>query len=307
MASDTPAPVAGANTNENVNGPLTFMTRLAPDIHHFRPTPTSPIGPPRWVPQPELIVIASWMGARDAHIAKYIHQYRAMFPTAEILLLRSEAGHFMRPGAFKKAIASFAVPVVRAAFPDWAFEVGEGEGGDSSTVGGVGKPRVLVHVFSGGGSFSLFWLRSLLSLPPHTVLYDSAPPQYHYAESYGAISTSLPSRNLQILLAPLVHLWCIIWWLRHRVFDYRGGGPLGRIADAQNEREGRARGEVRRGYVYSEGDAFVGWKDVESHGEEARRRGFEVRMERFEGSGHVNHARVDGERYWSVVRSIWEG
>ncbi|KAK0614367.1 hypothetical protein B0T14DRAFT_499652 [Immersiella caudata] len=295
MASN--APTTGAN-------PLSFMTRLSPDIYHLRHL-NPPCGPGSGS-APELILIASWMGAREAHIAKYIDPHRSLYSSSEILLLRSEPGHFTRPAKCRKAIQDAAVPVLRAAIPPLASS----SGSDTDNTGGTkGRPppRLLIHVFSGGGSFSLFHLRTLVELPAHAVVYDSAPPQYHYKESYGAISASLPSRNLQLLLAPVVHFWCLLWFLQHRVFDTRGGGPLGRIAAAHNEREGRAEGEVRRGYAYSEGDQFVGWRDVEWHGEEARRRGFEVAMEKFEGSGHVNHARVDAERYWGLVRWAWEG
>ncbi|KAK4454844.1 hypothetical protein QBC34DRAFT_445254 [Podospora aff. communis PSN243] len=300
MASNTP-------TTDTKADPLGFMIRLSPDIYHLRPSPSASTDTLQSAP--ELIIIASWMGARDAHIAKYIHPYRSLYPSSEILLLRSEAKHFTRPVKCRAAIEDAAVPVLRAAIPYLDSQPATDTDTDTDAAGkGKGEnPRLLIHIFSGGGSFSVFWLRTLVNLPPYAVVYDSAPPQYHYKESYGAISAALPSSRLRVLLAPLVHFWCVLWWLRHRVYDARGGGPLGRIAAAHNEREGRARGEVRRGYVYSEGDEFVGWRDVEGHAEEARRRGFEVVMEKFEGSGHVNHARVDGERYWGLVKRVWEG
>ena len=50
------------------------------------------------------------------------------------------------------------------------------------------------------------------------------------------------------------------------------------------------------------------YRHVEQHAEAARERGFEVRMEKFVGTEHVQHARGETEgRYWGVVRETWEG
>ena len=51
---------------------------------------------------------------------------------------------------------------------------------------------------------------------------------------------------------------------------------------------------------------MVPWMEVEEHTEEARKAGLDARMERFEGSPHVAHARSDPERYWSAVKKVWE-
>jgi len=62
---------------------------------------------------------------------------------------------------------------------------------------------------------------------------------------------------------------------------------------------------VPRLYLYSKIDELIPYKDVEAHGREARERGVEVRMERFEKSTHVGHARVEGERYWKAIGEVW--
>ena len=59
-------------------------------------------------------------------------------------------------------------------------------------------------------------------------------------------------------------------------------------------------------YLYSQADEMVPWTEVEEHAEEARKAGLDVRMERFEGSPHVAHARTDPERYWGAVKKVWE-
>ncbi|KAJ3509361.1 hypothetical protein NM208_g15679 [Fusarium decemcellulare] len=65
--------------------------------------------------------------------------------------------------------------------------------------------------------------------------------------------------------------------------------------------------ETRRAYLYGDADQSVGWEDVEAHGRQAKERGALVRMEKFIGGAHVAQVRVDGERYWRVVKETWEG
>lgn len=66
-------------------------------------------------------------------------------------------------------------------------------------------------------------------------------------------------------------------------------------------------GERSRTYIYSPEDEMVEYRHVERHAEEARekRAGVKVRTERFEGSRHVAHMRLDPERYWRVVGDTW--
>jgi hypothetical protein len=63
---------------------------------------------------------------------------------------------------------------------------------------------------------------------------------------------------------------------------------------------------TRRLYLYSDADDMIPAEEVEAHAAEAKVRGLEVRMEKFEGSPHVAHARTYPERYWGAVRKIWE-
>lgn len=59
--------------------------------------------------------------------------------------------------------------------------------------------------------------------------------------------------------------------------------------------------ECRRCYVYSKTDDLIPWKDVEGHADDAEERGWIVEKERFEGSEHVAHMRLDPQRYWKIV------
>lgn len=57
--------------------------------------------------------------------------------------------------------------------------------------------------------------------------------------------------------------------------------------------------------MYSASDDMVLDSDVEDHAEEAEGRGWVVRRERFVGTGHAAHVRADPERYWGIVKEVW--
>lgn len=66
--------------------------------------------------------------------------------------------------------------------------------------------------------------------------------------------------------------------------------------------------QTPRLYVYSKADRLVPWSGVEMHGKEAQDWiGFQdVRMEKFEDSPHVAHARAYPDRYWGAVKELWK-
>src|SRR4051812_40507099 len=114
--------MASNTTTAPAAPPLAFMTKLSPCVYIYRPetpspAPTAADATTSQKHVPKLIILATWMGARDAHIAKSLPQSQALYPTASILLLRSEPRHFIRPGTNTRDFAP-AAPFVRAIFPD---------------------------------------------------------------------------------------------------------------------------------------------------------------------------------------------
>ncbi|KAL2265859.1 hypothetical protein VTJ83DRAFT_6959 [Remersonia thermophila] len=317
--------------------PLGFMTKLSPAVYVFRPEPAPRQQNPA---APKLILVASWMGARDAHVAKYLAQHRALFPWSPILLVRSEQRHWFRQQTRMAELAP-AADAFRSFFPD-------------ATVGAGGprEPELLIHVFSNGGATSLIALRRLLAgddssssssssssrrapyqLPPYALVLDSAPGTFRYWPSYRAFTVGVARGPLWrwLLVAPFVHMLCAWYWvrfvgpvrfmlaLRHLLPGARGdkaqayqpgqeqGGPVMAMREGLNDAAMRA-AEVRRTYLYGVDDALVDWRDVDAHAEAAERAGFvRVRKEKVVGGEHVALVRADAERYWRVVRETWEG
>ena len=278
------------------NGALSFMTKLSPTTYLYRPDVSgSSAAAPSEAHRsaPELVLICSWMDARDIHVTKYILPYQALYPSAQILLIKCDMGHFLnRSAAYREAL--LAAPVVRAAV-------------DASNP----EPQLAIHVLSNGGSTMLRHLYRAYRetaapgeatvLPLHTTIFDSAPGEFSYGRSVVAMTASMPAW-MKWLVGPFLRLWIMTYFLWYLV-PYPD--PLQRLARSHNKTENA--NEVRRTYIYSKEDQLVDWKVVEKYAADAAARGFVVRKERFDGSAHVAHARFDGDRYWKAVAETWDG
>lgn len=299
-----------SSTTTSPARPLSFMTRLTPQVYLYTPDPSKTAAPPssnpaappssNTVPPPDLILFASWMGAGDRHIAKYLTRYRALYPTSAILLIKSEPYHVIFPTLGARAVRP-AVSVIRSLVPP--------------STSSSSSPRLLAHLFSNAGSavmshlYTAFAATSSSSnsslVPPHATIFDSAPGQFTYRGSVAAFSATVPPGWRRTLAYPIVQLLALFFWVWH-VF-VPGGDFLARLAARHND--AALVRESGRTYVYSEEDALIPWRGVEGHAAVARERGGfgRVRLEKFEGSAHVAHMVADPERYWRVVRETWEG
>ena len=166
------------------------------------------------------------------------------------------------------------------------------------------KTKILLHSFSNGGMKTNISLRTLLpELPPHVAILDSCPGYYSYKSTHKAMLASSPP-NLRAIGWPLVHLIIIFATIVGKISRIppwpTENARLMNLTDA-----GQTQIERRRMYFYGTADDMVSWKDVERHANEAKRNGFDVRLEKFEGAKHVACTRVDGVRYWKAVEEFW--
>ncbi|RSL92076.1 hypothetical protein CDV31_015320 [Fusarium ambrosium] len=237
---------------------------------------------------PRLIILLAWMDARDSYIEKYISQHRVHHPSSAILLLRSNLKMYMQP-SLRRRLFSPALPILQ----DLAKT-------------SIDSPSFLLHIFSNGGVSSAVTLWELWEealngkeVPRHVVVMDSCPGVFHWKTNHHVLSLGLPFWASPLVWAFLAAAWaCYIPWGRVE--------PQEANALALNT-AGRIAREVRRVYLYGDADQSVIWQDVEAHGKQAEKMGASVGMEMFSGGKHVTHARVDGERYWRVVKETWEG
>ncbi|KAK0641736.1 hypothetical protein B0T16DRAFT_334240 [Cercophora newfieldiana] len=260
------------------------MEPLSPTISLYRPTtPPTKTDPAA----PKLILLASWTAAQDPHIAKYITKYQSLYPSSQILLIKSPYAQIFSPTTIPAAVAP-AVPVLKAL--NLSSET----------------PELLIHLFSNGGSSSISGLYEAYApeiVPAHVTILDSAPSETNISGSVAFFSVGW-SAVQRVLLLPVIYLVAttasVAIAVGARTDWMKAWG------DSHNDR-GKNR-EVRRVYMYSEGDELVSFRFVEAHAKHAEEKGFAVRLERFEGTPHVAHARgASEERYWGLVRAAWEG
>ncbi|KAG8672151.1 hypothetical protein FPOAC2_05517 [Fusarium poae] len=277
--------------------PLSYMEKLSDEVFFYRPSNSDPATSAS-IP-PKLIIVASWTNALDAHIAKYVDKHKQLYPAAHILLVKSTNKTFFDPKSLPRFVRPM-VSVIRATIPEGAFSTPE--------------PSVLIHIFSNGGSSSISALYDEYSisargdedpyLPPHVMVFDSAPGAQRASTTYAFFIIGF-SKLRRFFLSPLIYIFALCWQL---------GRNLGNTKDwlvywgkTHNEAEGKRERELRRSYIYSDTDDLVLHTDLETQASQAVEMGFNVRMERFDGSKHVAHARHDDERYWRTVQRTWDG
>ncbi|RFU79873.1 hypothetical protein TARUN_2362 [Trichoderma arundinaceum] len=287
--------------------PLSFMQHLSSSVSYYCP-------PDALAPNsnktnentnerrhPELILVLSWMGARDTHIAKYIAQHRALFPSSRILLIRSPASHVFWPSLARRHIP----PAIRI-LKDFA----EPEP-TASTTAISGRPRVLLHILSNGGVSTAARIRELLRkelgtdaagnklvIPRYALCLDSCPGNFEWRSTHRALLQSLPRWS-----SPMVHLVIAIAWV---IYKLRLTRPAQNLNAEALRRASLLRRETQRTYLYGTADAVISWRHVENHARRAEEAGFKVRRERFEGGEHVSLVRKESQRYWQAVKETWD-
>ena len=255
----------------------------------YRPTKSST--PRTSTKSPDLIVLCSWMGAAQKHIAKYTDGYRRLFPETSILLIEASL-----PKMFLGSDLTAACEILDSFLKDAASD-------SSHSI----SQRIVLVTFSNGGGFNTAWLAERLfktygRLPFDRVILDSCPGQAELISTTRAITLSLPNQYLLRLIAPyLVYMAMLVYkvitesmgventisWVRRVLNDETMFSP-----------------KTPRLYLYSEGDALVYARDVHAHAEEARQRGFTAtREEKFLKAPHCALLNEDSDRYWNAVKA----
>lgn len=270
--------------------PQGVMTKLSSFVSVYEPATTTSRSS-QDAASPKLVVVASWMDARDLHIAKYIDQYRALYPTSKILVVKFIFQQMLFDSVADRAVEP-AVSYLRSL-------VDSGYLSSSSS-----QPEILAHVFSNGGVastkhlFNSYHEKTGLAFPLHAAVYDSCPGGYSYSKTHNAIMAGFPAWRW--IVAPLVHLLNMYLWVFTRL-----GRPYGLITNPLFHNDPKEKRETNRTYIYGTNDVMVDWRHVEAHAREAEAKGFVVRREVFLDSAHVAHVRSDKSRYWKIVTETW--
>ncbi|KAI1325655.1 hypothetical protein F5Y16DRAFT_377469 [Xylariaceae sp. FL0255] len=286
---------------------LHMMSKLSDFVFSYEPSESRSSAPygsaatSAAVPAPKLILLASWMDAKDVHIAKYISHYQTIYPDSTILLVK-----FTMKETLSRRVADAVVqPAV------WYILSLIRAGELSVSVAPGAQPQILVHAFSNGGATTIRAMYMSFHrvfgrpFPLHVAVLDSCPGMAKFGSSYNALIAGYPKGLLRYVAAPfiaLLVLWSLLWYATLGKF-------VGQNFLAMNYRLLNDRAlvsQTARSYIYGDKDVMVDYSDVERHACTASSRRFKVRMERFGKSPHVAHMRSDGKRYWQIVKETWE-
>lgn len=262
--------------------PFPLFDRISPIVFLHSPTSSTSLTGNR-----QLIILATWMNAPIKLINLYATSYRTHFPDAQILLITCAMTHlFLTPESKYQALLEPALPILENA-----------------------RSAISAAVYSNGGAFGLSSLARLYAmrngrpLPVRSILLDSCPGVgADLGSGQRAILASIPPTfrrpPFRYLIIPLLKCLLILSSIILQLL--RRSDPITAIRRALLDDKILVQ-QGRRTYIYSKEDEMVGWRAVEQHADEAERRGSAVRREKSDGSGHVAHARKDGNRYWKIV------
>lgn len=319
LAGPSPELVLDDNNNtsnsskygDSQTSPFPNFTRLGEQIFYFDPRQSHSDAQSKPGSGPDLVILCPWLYARSRHIAKYSASYQEIYPSTPILLLKQDGPDMTwRPNSWQMDDLKAAISVIQKL-----------ESGQDAAL------RVLMHVFSNGGSFtacqladaySIYALSSQRSghLPISGLVIDSAPSIPTMSTGYAAMSQGLPSSLPGPVRAAAGLALYTSFLAFSSVSKLMGSeGVITGMRRRLNDLEGAfMQGRSKRIYIYSQTDKMVPYQHVEKHAYEAKEffnsladgLGDElIRLERFEGSKHVAHVVVDPQRYWNIIKALW--
>ncbi|KAF7881359.1 uncharacterized protein EAF01_011870 [Botrytis porri] len=276
--------------------PLSAFNRLSPCVYLYTPSTTT--APP--LSDPSTILLCSWNNAAPKHISYYTSYYTKLFPLSRIVLCTMKTSQFLLQSEAQRR--RDAAPAIDALFSE------------SSDQGA----RLLVHCISNGGGKRFYGIAGLYQsqkgkpLPISSIVYDSCPSLPWFKRDLHALLhvpgaklpwlLYIPLAVIAIIVASIVYV--IVHYCPHWVWRDLVRGPLEGLND-----ERLVRKEAARGYIYSEEDEVIEWKDVEEHGEVGTLKGYRVERIKMVGGKHAQMFRGEGgeEAYWGFVMKLWVG
>ena len=272
------------------------IVAVSDKITLYRPTHNPSVAPFNKEDGPDLIIVCAWFRALPKYTAKYLATYHDRYPQAQIVLLESNISDMQHTPYSTQRKRLLPIVELIKSLP---------QSSDHSD----NKKKILLHIFSNGGSNSAVQLASAWQqtqsspLPVSAIVLDSAPGSSSLKLAEKAITSSFPPQArwwvtivVYLFVLPLVTLPYLL----------PGGEFLVDMCRARLHDPAFFPRGAPRVYFASPADELVLMRDVEAHCEGAREAGFEdARIVAFGGSGHVAHVREDGEMYWGAVWGVW--
>ncbi|GMF67179.1 DUF829-domain-containing protein [Aspergillus flavus] len=295
------------------------LRKLSDDVYVYDPFLDSQGDSRSSASDPTTVVLYTWADAHVRLVQKYFQGYRDLYPSTKIIIVMAKtmktffAGRETNQAVVRDMVVKELWPL-SSRKPSTSSELS-----DSLTYRGTSHPRILMHAFSNSGGVNLeatalVWHSLQLSLgqsigplPIQGLILDSTPGGDSFSREFQrwTAGVALGFAFLPRLLAKLVA--AIIVLLRFGLPGLFGKESLpvrGRRVTNSPDYIPTTSGRL---YIYSDSDPLIGDKDVESHGHEAKAKGYQnIELEKFQGSGHVAHMRQDPKRYWAAIARFWD-
>ncbi|QSZ36025.1 hypothetical protein DSL72_007149 [Monilinia vaccinii-corymbosi] len=274
--------------------PLSAFTKLSPVVSLYTPSTTT-LPPPS---HPTTILLCSWNNAAAKHISYYTTSYTNLFPTSRIVLCTMKTSQFLlQSESQRRKDVALALDALFAGSSDE-------------------EERLLVHCISNGGAKRFYGIAGLYQswrerpFPVKSIIYDSCPSLPWFKRDLHALLhvpgpklpwlLYIPLAIVAVLAASMVNF--IVHWCPHWVWRDLVRGPL----EGLNDERLVSKGAVR-GYIYSEEDEVIEWRDVEEHGEVGRSRGYRVERIKMGGGKHAQMFKGEGGEgvYWGFIKKLW--
>ncbi|CEO59189.1 hypothetical protein PMG11_03872 [Penicillium brasilianum] len=272
---------------------------------HLYESPAQPLPDPA---SPSLVILCTWVGgATPRRINKYLAQYRAFFPTSSLLLITTNVSD----AAFRplRWIRANLKPARDAINRIMGREIGQ------NTVEPNSRQRgILLHLFShGGGNIASQLALSMKSEPDRgalffsnlrTLILDCCPGDDAFERMYAASRVSVPQTPIAQFFGKTVMYPALAV-----ANGFQHVGLARAVRDLRNLLNAPSTfgSTPRRLYIYSKEDIVIGWKDVQSHLEDAHNQGYPVGQVCFEQGPHCGLVMEDPNRYWAAVKKFWAG
>ncbi|KAF5379668.1 hypothetical protein D9615_005754 [Tricholomella constricta] len=264
-------------------------------------------------PPPTLILIFGWMGAKLPHLLKYTKVYDELYPNATKLLIRCHPSFFWTRESTRRAQLAPVVDTLQAL---GHLPPSTKTNTDSSQIKLI-QPRLLIHAFSNGGCSRLTCLSRLLKaqfpdwnlIQPSTctLVFDSCPGLGDIQYSQRAFGSLGRNWLLKRLVNTVITCLFVYSAITSRLFGWKNAIELLQIALHNPRLLPWMYKSTPRLYLYSRADEVVPFHEIERHIKDAENAGLDVHSQVFEGTPHVSHARIEPERYWATVTSVWRG
>ncbi|KAL4791427.1 hypothetical protein BDV19DRAFT_401186 [Aspergillus venezuelensis] len=253
--------------------------------------------------QPRAIILFAWGDANPKHVSKYLDGFRALYPASKQVLVLSPILTTITRSLDQRAESM--KPVLDAVYGPQDSNPEDHDGNilvlAMSNTGGIAYASTLVSYFKQYRRAMPHRLLVLDSTPGSTDLSLSNMWRLSYALALGvAPFLPIPFAVTQFLSGIFLYLISFIEILLGRK---SAGFESAEIIDNADHCTTAA----RRLYLYGMSDRIISYKDIEGHVGRARSQGIKADAVVFEGSGHVEHMRRFGERYWGAIEDSWEG